>query len=151
MHRYLAKSIANWKVLSNFILVYFFQISGQPSRIRKNRDHQKLLLKQGYLSKVKLQFSKFPYKQFYRTWCIFWREFLWEEAWSLWPLPGYTYVLQYFLNKHFQRTWVFLWQTFLIASINCIQFCSKFCSQYCSHSHHWSCNQKCVGLLFSSI
>jgi len=31
-----------------------FQISWQPRRIRKNRDHQKFLLKQGYLSKVKL-------------------------------------------------------------------------------------------------
>jgi len=33
-----------------------FQISRQPRRIRKNRDHQKFLLMQGYLSKVKFQF-----------------------------------------------------------------------------------------------
>jgi len=39
----LAKSVANWKVLSNFILVHF-QISWQPRRIRKNRNHQKFLL-----------------------------------------------------------------------------------------------------------
>jgi len=31
-------------------------------RIRKNRDHQKFLLMQRYLSKVKLQFSYFPFK-----------------------------------------------------------------------------------------
>jgi len=38
------------------LVVSFFQISWQPRRIRKNRDHQKLLLMQGYLSRVKLQF-----------------------------------------------------------------------------------------------
>jgi len=31
-----------------------FQISRQPRRIKKNRDHQKFLLMQEYLSKVKL-------------------------------------------------------------------------------------------------
>jgi len=35
----------------------FFQISQQPRLIRKYRDHQKFLLMQGHLSKVKLQFS----------------------------------------------------------------------------------------------
>jgi len=35
----------------------FFQISQQPRRIRKNRNHQKNLLIQGYLSKVNLDFS----------------------------------------------------------------------------------------------
>jgi len=40
----------------------FFQISQQLRQIRKNRDHQKFLLMQGYLSKVKLQFSYFPIK-----------------------------------------------------------------------------------------
>jgi len=34
-----------------------FQILRQPRRITKSRDHQKFLLIQGYLSKVKLQFS----------------------------------------------------------------------------------------------
>jgi len=34
-----------------------FQIFQQPKQIRKNRDHQKFSLMQGYLSKVKLQFS----------------------------------------------------------------------------------------------
>jgi len=34
----------------------FFQISRQPRRIRNNQDHQKFLLMQGYLSKIKLQF-----------------------------------------------------------------------------------------------
>jgi len=33
-----------------------FQIYRQPRRIRNNRDHQKFLLMQGYLSKVKFQF-----------------------------------------------------------------------------------------------
>jgi len=40
---------------------HFFQISLQSRRIRKNRDHQKFLLMQGYLSKVKQQISKFPF------------------------------------------------------------------------------------------
>jgi len=36
---------------------FIFQISRLPRLIRKNRDYQKFLLMQGYLSKVKLQFS----------------------------------------------------------------------------------------------
>jgi len=32
----------------------FFQISLQPRRIKKNQNHQKILLMQGYLSKVNL-------------------------------------------------------------------------------------------------
>jgi len=32
----------------------FFQISQQPKRIWKNQNHQKILLMQGYLSKVNL-------------------------------------------------------------------------------------------------
>jgi len=43
------------------------QISRQSRRIRKSRDHQKFLLMQGYLSKVKLQFSLFPYKQLWSS------------------------------------------------------------------------------------
>jgi len=35
----------------------FFQISQQTTRIRKNRNHQKLLLMQGYLPKENLEFS----------------------------------------------------------------------------------------------
>jgi len=35
----------------------FFQISRQPGRIKMNRNHQKFLLMQEYLSKVKMQFS----------------------------------------------------------------------------------------------
>jgi len=38
----------------------FFQISQQPRHIRKNRDQQKLLLMQGYLSTLKLQFFSSP-------------------------------------------------------------------------------------------
>jgi len=34
-----AKSVGNWKELSNLILD-IFQISRQPRRIRKNRNHQ---------------------------------------------------------------------------------------------------------------
>jgi len=39
----------------------FFQISQQPMRIRKNRNHQIFLLMQGYLSKVKLDNSLFSF------------------------------------------------------------------------------------------
>jgi len=38
-----------------------FQISRQTRRIRKNRDHQKVLLMQGYLSKINLEFSYFSF------------------------------------------------------------------------------------------
>jgi len=46
----LGESVANQE-LSSFILD-IFQISRQPRRIRKNRNHQKFLLMQRYLSKV---------------------------------------------------------------------------------------------------
>jgi len=36
-----AKSVANWKELSSFMLD-IFQISQQTRRIRKNRNHQKI-------------------------------------------------------------------------------------------------------------
>jgi len=39
------------------LVVSFFQISQQPRRIRKNRNHQKFLLMQGYLSEVNMEFS----------------------------------------------------------------------------------------------
>jgi len=45
----------------------FFQISQQPRRIRKNRDKQKFLLMQGYLSKVKLHFLVSPLKRNFLT------------------------------------------------------------------------------------
>jgi len=35
----------------------FFQVSRQPRRIRMNRNHQKILLMQGYLSQVNLDYS----------------------------------------------------------------------------------------------
>jgi len=54
-----AKSIANWKELSSFILDIFSNL--QPRRIRKNRNHQKFLLIRRYLSKVNLDFSLFPF------------------------------------------------------------------------------------------
>jgi len=47
LYRYLAKRVANWKEFSSFILD-IFQISRQPSWIRKNRNHQKFLLMQGH-------------------------------------------------------------------------------------------------------
>jgi len=62
LHRCLEKSVANWKELCNFMLD-IFQISRQPRQIRKNRNHQKFLLMQGYLSKVNLWFSYFAFKQ----------------------------------------------------------------------------------------
>jgi len=54
--------IARQKVLptEKYLVTLFwsiFQISLQLRRIRKNQDHQKSLLMQGYLSKVKLHFS----------------------------------------------------------------------------------------------
>jgi len=42
-----------------------FQISHLPRRIRKNRNHQKFLLMQGYRSIVNLEFSSF---HFYTYW-----------------------------------------------------------------------------------
>jgi len=45
----LAKCVANWKVLSNFILVHFSNFPATKVNW-KNRDYQKFLLMQGYLS-----------------------------------------------------------------------------------------------------